>query len=140
MRECNKRCENLFYALDGQLLHHSGRAILGTQSFTFRLSSQNKFNLSKAGSFQASSLGLYSKKINKNTEAISESSQMRNHLILLCKNVFLTCNNKSNYNIPNISCNAFVWKPMYFLKLLSIRMLLFQGCQLMHKIGFLENS
>lgn len=36
---------------------HSGRVMLGTQSLTLRLSSQNRLSFSKAGSFHASSLG-----------------------------------------------------------------------------------
>lgn len=41
--------------------HHSGRVIVGTQSLTFRLSSQNKFSFSRAGSFQPSSFGFCKK-------------------------------------------------------------------------------
>lgn len=41
--------------------HHSGRVIVGTQSLTFLLSSQNKFSFSRAGSFQPSSFGFCKK-------------------------------------------------------------------------------
>lgn len=55
--ECNKG-----FSLPSALgHHHSGRVIVGTQSLTFRLSSQNKFSFSSAGSFQPSSFGFCQK-------------------------------------------------------------------------------
>lgn len=129
---------NLFYALDSQppslRKGNIGHPVVHISTLLTK-----QVQLVQGWIFPSILTGILQKKNNNNTEAISESGQSRNHLVFLYKNIFLTCNNKSNYDIPNISCNAFGMETNVLLKSLSICML-FQGCQLMYKIGSLENN
>lgn len=48
--------------VSGMSLQRSGSVMVGTQSYTLRLSSQNRLSLSRAGSFHGFALGLWNKK------------------------------------------------------------------------------
>lgn len=95
-RECNKG-----FSLPNALgHHHSGRVTVGTQSLlTFRLSSQNEFSFSRAGSFQPFSFGFCQKEkvahhecrppaevITARTEALASEANARHFRTSFCPN------------------------------------------------------